>query len=146
MRLRRLSDYSFCSVAYLVDRQAEQFSDTVLSHFKKTTTMEGPKTGKKGLLNWDSPNPRQGPESPFPGKEGFGVHKPPFPVALKKAGKGSFRSNPFCMCSLAEKRGFFDRKLPFPEGGEMGVFGPRNPLVQKMGIRAPVWGLGNPNS
>ena len=36
------------------------------------------------------------------------------------------------------------RKLPFPERGEMGVFGPRNPLFQEIGIRAPVWGQGNP--
>ena len=28
----------------------------------------------------------------------------------------------------------------------MGVFGPRNPLFQEMGIRGPVWGRGNPNS
>ena len=27
----------------------------------------------------------------------------------------------------------------------MGVFGPRNPLFQEMGIRGPVWGRGNPN-
>ena len=47
------------------------------------------------------------------------------------------------MCSLVEKWGFFDRKLPLPERGEMGVFGPRNPLFQEMGIRAPVWGQGN---
>ena len=26
----------------------------------------------------------------------------------------------------------------------MGVFGPRNPLFQKMGIWGPVWGWGNP--
>ena len=32
----------------------------------------------------DSPDPRQGPESPFPGKEGFGVQKPPFPLVLEK--------------------------------------------------------------
>ena len=49
------------------------------------------------------------------------------------------------MCSLVEKRGFFDRKLPFPERGAMGVFGPRNPLFQEMAIRAPVWGRENPN-
>ena len=28
----------------------------------------------------------------------------------------------------------------------MGAFGPRNPLSQEMGIRAPVWGRGNPKS
>ena len=28
----------------------------------------------------------------------------------------------------------------------MGVSGPRNPLFQEMGIRAPVWGRGNPNT
>ena len=26
----------------------------------------------------------------------------------------------------------------------MGVFGPRNPLFQEMGIRGSVWGWGNP--
>ena len=36
----------------------------------------------------DSPDPRQGPESPFPGKEGFGVQKPPFSLALTRPGKG----------------------------------------------------------
>ena len=50
------------------------------------------------------------------------------------------------MCSLVEKkkRGFFDRKLLFPAFVEMGVFGPRNPLFQEMGIRAAVWDRGNP--
>ena len=28
----------------------------------------------------------------------------------------------------------------------MGVFGPRNPLFQEMGIRGPVWGRGNRNA
>ena len=80
---------------------------------------------------WDSPDPRQVPESPFPGKEGFGVQKPPFPSPSHGPENGVEKS-PFPLCSLAEKRGFFDRKLPFPGWG----FGPRNPLFQEMGIRA----------
>ena len=42
--------------------------------------------------HYDSPDHRQGPESPFSGKEGFGVQEPPSPSALRRAGKGSFRS------------------------------------------------------
>ena len=95
----------------------------------------------KALLRFD---PRQDPESPFPGKEGFGVQKPQFP--LKGWEKGVFGPKiQFSVCSLVEKRGFFDRKLPFPKRGEMGVFGPRNPLFHEMGIRAPLWGRGIPS-
>ena len=36
---------------------------------------------------------------------------------------------------------FFDRKLPFPGRGDMGVPGT---LFQEMGIRGPVSGRGNP--
>ena len=53
-----------------------------------------------------SPDPRQEPESPFSGKEGFGAQKPLFPFALTQAGKGSFLSkipvSPVC------------QKSPFP--------------------------------
>ena len=58
---------------------------------------------------WDSPDPRQGPESPFPRKEGSGVQKPPFPLALTRPGKGRFfvKKSPFSLCSLVEKGGFF---------------------------------------
>ena len=41
-------------------------------------TVGGPKWTKMDLFSWDSPDLRQGRESPFPGKEGFGVQKPPF--------------------------------------------------------------------
>ena len=54
----------------------------------------------------------------------------------------------FWCCSYFCFWGFFSfwfvGKLPFPERGEMGVFGPRDPLLQEMGIQAPVWGQGNP--
>ena len=53
--------------------------------------------------SWDSPDPRQGPESPFPGKEGFGVQKPPFPLGL-------------------EKGVFCQKKSPFFLQGNMGIF------------------------
>ena len=33
---------------------------------------------------WDSPDPRQGPESQFSGKEGCGVQQPPVPLVLEK--------------------------------------------------------------
>ena len=74
----------------------------------------------------------------------MGVQKPPFPLAPTRPGKwGVFsKKSPFSLCSLVEKRGFFDRKLPFPGRGEMGVFGPRNPLFQEMCIWGPVWGRG----
>ena len=38
----------------------------------------------EGIKAWDSSDPRQGPESPFPGKEGFGVQKLPSPLLLEK--------------------------------------------------------------
>ena len=61
----------------------------------------------------DSPDPRQGPESPFPGKEGFGVQKPPFPLGLAK--------------------GVFCKKIPFfstREHRENGDFLAENSLFQ----------------
>ena len=39
---------------------------------------------REWFLCWDSPNPRQGPKSPCPGNEGFGILKPPFPLVLDK--------------------------------------------------------------
>ena len=99
----------------------------------------------KGLF-WDSPDPRQGPESHFLEKRVSRSKNPHFPSPLQRLEKGVFGPKIpfFYVCPCRKKRGFFDRKLPFPERGEMGVFGPRNPLFQEMGIRAPVWGWGNP--
>ena len=54
------------------------------------------------------PDPRQGPESPFPEKEGFGVQKPPFPFALMQAGERSFLSeNPQFPVAPWRKKGTF---------------------------------------
>ena len=44
-------------------------------------------------------------------------------------------------CYLKKKGDFFDRKLPFPGQGEMGVFGPQSPLFQEIGIRSGVGGM-----
>ena len=81
------------------------------------------------------PRPQTGARIPISWKKRFGLQKCPHPLALAKAGKREFavQKSQFSMCSLLEIRGFFDRKLPFPERGEMGVLGPRNPLFQKMG-------------
>ena len=78
------------------------------------------------------PTPDRAPNPHFLKKRVSGSKKPLFPLALARPGKGSFLSKkcPFSLCSLVEKRGFFDRKLPFPGWGE-GVFGPRNPLFRK---------------
>ena len=70
-------------------------------------------------------------------KRGFRGPKTPISLRPHTGWKREFlvKKSPFPLCSLAEKRGFLDRKLPFPGRGEMGIFGPRNPLFQKMGIR-----------
>ena len=94
----------------------------------------------RDVLYWDSLDPRQGPE---PRKN------PHFPSPSHDTWKREFsvKKSPFSLCSLVEEeRGFFGGKLPFPGRGEMGVFGPRNPLFQEMGMRGPVWGRGNAKS
>ena len=67
-----------------------------------------------GCLFWYSPDPRQGPESPFPEREGFGVQKPPFPLVLEK--------------------GVFCEKIPMPGNGDsgpcLGSGASQNKLVQ----------------
>ena len=72
------------------------------------------------------------------------------PIA-PRAGKGSFLSvkkkNPFLFCKGTQrKRGLFLTESSLFqlvwERREMGVFGPRNPLFQKMAVRGPVWGRG----
>ena len=86
------------------------------------------------------PRPQTGGPNPhFLEKRVSGSKNPHFPSPLQHIEKGIFYVFP-----CRKKGGFFDRKLPFPERGEMGVFGPRNPLFQEMEIRAPVWGQGNP--
>ena len=46
--------------------------------------------------------------------------------------------------------GIFGPKTPFSNlckgEGKRGFLDPRNPLFQEMGIRAPVWDRGNPNT
>ena len=91
----------------------------------------------------DSPDPRQGPESPFPGKEGFGA--PAKTPISPRSGKGSFLSKIPPLCKGTHGRwGFWDRNLHFPAfvgATGNGGFGPRNPLFQEVGIRAPSWGF-----
>ena len=66
-----------------------------------------------------------------------------------RSGKGSFLSkNPlFSTREHIENGGFWTENSLFQPffraRGNGGFFGPRNPLFQEMGIRAPVWGRGN---
>ena len=95
------------------------------------------------------PRPQTGARIPIFCQRGFRGPKTPISPRPCKGWKREFsvQKSPFSMCSLVRNKGdFFLRKLPFPERGEMGVFGPRNPLSQKMGIRAPVWGQGTPKA
>ena len=58
-----------------------------------------------------SPDPRQGPESPFSGKEGFGVQKTPISPSFCK---GSFLSRKPLFCVREHlKIGIFGPKSPF---------------------------------
>ena len=106
-----------------------------------TTALQSALTLKIASEHCDSPDPRQGPESPFPGKEGFAKN----PISPRH-GKGIFfHKIPFFCKGTQGKWGFLDRKLPFPGRVRvwgMGVSGPRNPLFQEMGIRGPLWGRG----
>ena len=72
--------------------------------------------------------PQTGPRTPTFLKRGFRGPKPPISLRSRMGCKREFpvKKSPFPLCSLAErkKRGIFDRKLPFPGRGEMGVFGP----------------------
>ena len=91
------------------------------------------------------PRPQTGARIPISWKRGFRGPKPPFPVALKKGWKREFsvQESPFSMCSLAEKKGFFERKLPFPERGEMGGFRTPKPSFPGNGDSGPCLGRGN---
>ena len=80
------------------------------------------------LLPWDCPDPRQGPESPFPGKEGFGVQKLPFPLVLEK--EFSVEKIPFFFYKGTHRKwGFFWTEnslfpaLVLPENGDSGPSG-----------------------
>ena len=93
----------------------------------------------------DAPDPQTGARIPH-FLERLGVQNPHFPSPSQRLEKGVFGPKiPIFDVFPCRKRGFFDRKLPCPERGEMGVFA-RNPLFQEMGIRAPVWGRGNPET
>ena len=85
-----------------------------------------PQTGARITISW-----KRGFRSPVTPISPCRVFGPKIPI--------------FYVFPCRKKGVFFDRKLPFPERGAMGVFGPRNPLFQKMGIRAPVWGRGKFN-
>ena len=92
-------------------------------------------------LFWDSPDPRQGPESPFPGVSGS--KNPNFPSFWKR--EFSVKKSPFFYKGTHRKWGVLDRKLPFPAfvraRGNGGFLDP-----ETLGIRAPVWGRGDPNT
>ena len=87
---------------------------------------------------------RQGPESPFPGKEGFGVQKPPFPLVLEK---GVFCQKKILFFYKGTHRewGFLDRKLPFSnlcEGeGKWWFLDPKTLFSRKWGF-GPLSGVG----
>ena len=93
-------------------------------------------------LYWDSADPRQGPESPFPGKEGFGVQKPPISPRPYKGWKRelSVQKSPFSMCSLVEKRDFFDRNSLFQNEGKWEFLDPETLFSRKWGF-APLSGV-----
>ena len=80
------------------------------------------------------PTPDRAPNPHFLEKRAPGSKNPHFPSPSHDLEKGVFcQKSPVSLCSLVEKRGFFDRKLPFPDRGEMGVFGPGT-LPEKRGI------------
>ena len=96
---------------------------------------------------WNSPDPRQGPEPPFSGKRVSGSQNPHFPSPSHGLEKGVFGQKilHFPCVPLQEKGGFLtENSLSSPGRAEMGVFGPRNPLFQKMGVRGSLWGRGSP--
>ena len=92
---------------------------------------------------WDSPDPRQGPESPFPGKEGFGVQKLPFPLVLEKG--GFCQKIPFFLQGNTSKMGIFGPKTPFSglcKGeGKWGFLDPETLFSRKWGF-GPLSGVG----
>ena len=94
----------------------------------------------------DSPDPDR-PQSPFSGKEGFGVQKFPFPLSLEKGVFG--QKSPFFCKGTQRKWAFLDQKLPFPARvraeGNVG-FGTPKPSFPENGDSGPVWGQGNRNT
>ena len=86
--------------------------------------------------------PKQGPESPFPGKEGLGAQEPPFPFALTRAGNGSFQHEKKDVLPVFPCR---TRGLPFPGRWEMGIWGPPKPSFPGNGDSAPSLGGGIPS-
>ena len=90
------------------------------------------------------PTPDRAPNPHFLEKRVSGSKGPRFPSTWRK--EFSVKNSPFFYKGTQGKWGFFDRKLPFPGRGEVGVFGPRGPLFQEMGVRGPVWGRGHPRA
>ena len=91
--------------------------------------------------------PDRGPNPHFLEKRVSGSKNSHFPSFWKR--EFSVKKSSFSYKGTHRKWGFLDRKLPFPafvRARGNGGFGPRNPLFQEMGIRAPVWGRGNPNT
>ena len=119
--------------------------------FWETTLLRTPelsedRTAILGNLNTqacDSPDPRQGPESPFPGKEDFGVQKTPIPSPLQRVEKGvSVQKSPFSMCSLVEKKGILRQKTPFSRTRGNGGFWTPKPSFPGNGDSGPCLGSG----
>ena len=91
--------------------------------------------------------PDRGPNPHFLEKRVSGSKNPHFPSPLQRLEKGVFGPKiPIFYVFPCRKMGIFGPKTPFSRTRGNGVFGPRNLLFQEMGIRAPVWGRGNPNS
>ena len=100
-------------------------------------------------LDLGFPPPQTGPRIHISWKRGFRGPKTPISPRPHKGRKREFlvQKSPFSMCSPCRKKGiFWTENSLFQNEGEMGVFGPRNPLFQEMGIRGPVWGRGNPKA
>ena len=111
-RLQNKFWHEICWATNFLMKIAEKCFLNILSQYlwvqKKTCKILAKLPCQKLRFPW----PQTGPESPFSGKEGFGVQKFPFPLSLEKGVFGQ-KSPLFCK-GTQRKWGFLDQKLPFP--------------------------------
>ena len=89
------------------------------------------------------PRSQTGPRTPIFWKRGFRGPKTPFPSALTRAGKGSFRSKiPISAVFLCRKKRDFGQKTPFSKTRGDGSFWTPKPSFPETGGSGPVWGQG----
>ena len=93
-------------------------------------------------INFAIPLTPDRPRIPIFWKRGLRRPKAPFSLRPHTGWKREFsvKNSPFPLCSLAEKWGFFDRKLPFP-----GFLDPET-LFSRNGDSGPVSGVRGINS